>query len=448
MKYAKNLTIKTTVLTVLLSLLFFKTYSQKPSWTLEVPTLNGYYVGVGKSLKSNPNFQKIALTKALEIISKQIKVNIIAENEYNTYENNSNLEETYYQNTRTKSKIKLTDYELYDKWEDENNYYVYVKLNKEKFRKISETNYNTAISNSKEKITTAEKYLADFEYEKALQFYLGASKFLEEYIDNNLIVEKQSEVLFLWNNISIAILKIFNAYSLKTVKKVYNLRKQNLFNTEFKVQTLINRGKSSKIIADVPVIFEFSNSFNFFEKNTVTSKLPLGISKNKISYLIGNKNKYLVKCRINFRKYLEKYSNYKILKKKSFDLLKVENSFSINITPLKVYVKSRKNNTNSKQFITNHLTAKNIEIVNFKKKADYIINISEKKPRVKYSKDFVFYYITINFTVYKKSKKLFSDYVKVKGVGTNYDTSFINAKENIKNKIDESLGFTILRKMK
>ena len=80
--------------------------AQTPTWVIQTPIDSEYYIGIGSSDKSDPNYLSFASKRALANISEQIQINIKSNKELFISEDESGVDEDFFIKIRTSSDLE------------------------------------------------------------------------------------------------------------------------------------------------------------------------------------------------------------------------------------------------------------------------------------------------------------------------------------------------------
>lgn len=426
---------------IFLLLLQIKCVAQAPGWVTNTPVNNEFYIGIGSSKKSYSNYQKRATKEALSEIAEQIQINIKSRNELFVSQNRKGISRDFFQNVVSTSDVQLQDYELYATWGNKDEYYVYYRLSKEKFRENMIAQYDEAITNSNKKISDAKSYFKAGKINAAVGAYLNASKFLEHLIDNSFIQAKHDSVVNNWYNIQSAIIKIANEFEVSPGKSTYAVSKNGIFDTDLSVKTFISGKNMKHSLAQVPVIFKLSHNLNAFYRKSVNSDNH-GICKDKIVNIYDHSNNYTVTCKIDFENYFNNFGNYLILQDKAFNKLFSDCSINIHVIPLKVMIKSTeliysspRNFPAIKNEVSDYLRRHYFSISKSVKNSDYLIKIKANTRRGTYYDGIYSAFLTVEYSIINRhtGKTVYNGNIdNVKGVSLSYDAAAEKAYDNFK----------------
>ncbi|MFW5707899.1 MAG: LPP20 family lipoprotein [Bacteroidota bacterium] len=152
--------------------------SAQPSWVTQTPVCPDHYIGIGSASKTPGSSEHIARARdmALEQIASGIAVTITGEASQHIIDQSGMVRETFESNISSMVKTDLKDYELADSWENDNQYWVYYRLSKTKYRLNHERQKKVVASRAFDMLIQGEQALNKEEVALALTFYLQAAK--------------------------------------------------------------------------------------------------------------------------------------------------------------------------------------------------------------------------------------------------------------------------------
>ncbi len=188
----------------------------KPSWLKDQPYRDGYYTGIGHSLKDGTNnYIQAAKKSALEDLASQIKVNIASSSVLSFIETDLKVREEYEQIIKTTAADELEDFELVDAWEDGTNYWVYYQLSVSRYLQIKEEKKRNATSLAKDYYTKGLESERAGDRLQAIGYYFQAFRSLEKYLGEAIRVTVGDRDVLLGNEIYASIQNLLNRITLR-----------------------------------------------------------------------------------------------------------------------------------------------------------------------------------------------------------------------------------------
>lgn len=176
--------------------------SLKPAWLKNEPFQEGYYTGIGHSLKDGSNnYIQSAKKSALDDLVSQIKVNVSSTSVLSFMEVDKKLQEQYQQIIQTTAADDIEEFELVDAWEDASNYWVYYRLSISRYRQIKEEQKRNATLLATDYLKKARQAEKDNERLQAISFYFQAFRSIEKYLGDPIRVTIDNEEVLLVNTI-------------------------------------------------------------------------------------------------------------------------------------------------------------------------------------------------------------------------------------------------------
>lgn len=176
--------------------------SLKPAWLKTTPYQEGYYTGIGHSVKDGKNnYIQSAKKSALDDLVSQIKVNVSSTSVLSQLEVDKKLSEQYEQIIQTTAADEIEEFELVDAWEDPANYWVYYRLSIARYRQIKEEQKRNATilaTDYFQKGLAAEK---NGEMLQAISFYFQGFRSIEKYLGEVIRVTIDNKDVLLTNEI-------------------------------------------------------------------------------------------------------------------------------------------------------------------------------------------------------------------------------------------------------
>lgn len=188
----------------------------KPSWLKDQPYRDGYYTGIGHSIKDGSNnYIQAAKKSALDDLVSQIKVNVASTSILSFFETDQKIREEYEQIIKTTAADELQEFELVDAWEDGTNYWVYYQLSISRYRQIKEEQKRNATLLAKDYYSKGFDAEAAGQPLQAISFYFQAFRSIEKYLGDAIRTTIGDREVLLVNEIYASIQKILQRINLQ-----------------------------------------------------------------------------------------------------------------------------------------------------------------------------------------------------------------------------------------
>jgi len=161
---------------------------QKPEWVLQRPISSTHYIGIGMALKKYcpAEYPNVAKKNAISDLASEIKVSVSGNSVLKQYEDNDQFRETFSNNTKVQVKEDLEEFEQVGAWESNEEFWIYYRLSKSKYREIKQRKIDAAIDEAKLHMAIAEEMKKSFQNGAAFQNYFKAFLSIERYLDEDL----------------------------------------------------------------------------------------------------------------------------------------------------------------------------------------------------------------------------------------------------------------------
>lgn len=157
--------------------------TSQPRWVKQHPVDIDYYIGIGVANKIPGQGDHAARARemALHEISSNIATSVISESSLQIAQEAGVHRETFITNITTKTQADLEGYELVDTWENSEEYRVYYRLAKAKYREILERRLAHAARRVDRFYTEGRKAELAGDVIQAVLFYLQAAREVGDY---------------------------------------------------------------------------------------------------------------------------------------------------------------------------------------------------------------------------------------------------------------------------
>lgn len=176
-----------------------------PEWVVKTPVNNFNYIGIGMASKASSDYREKAQKMALTEISNSISVTVSSNNSLNIFQYDDTFNEFYRMNSMVSSAAFLEGYDVVDVFENENYYYTYLSLSKQKHQELKRARINKALESSLFKFDYAKKLTLEKNFTEAIKQQIYALEDISEFLSEDLrYKENQVEkpyVSYLMNSI-------------------------------------------------------------------------------------------------------------------------------------------------------------------------------------------------------------------------------------------------------
>ena len=157
-----------------------------PEWVSKTPLSNFNYIGIGMASKSSPDYREKAQKMALTEISNSISVTVSSNNSLNVFQYDDTFNEFYRMNSMVSSASFLEGYDIMDVFENENYYYTYLSLSKQKHQQLKKARINKALETSIFKFDYAKKLTTEKDFSEAIKQQILALEDISEFLNEDL----------------------------------------------------------------------------------------------------------------------------------------------------------------------------------------------------------------------------------------------------------------------
>jgi len=201
--------------------------SLKPAWLKTTPYQDGYYTGIGHSVKDGSNnYIQAAKKSALDDLVSEIKVNVSSTSVLSQLELDKKLTEQYEQVIQTTAADEIEEFELVDAWEDNANYWVYYRLSIARYREIKEEQKRNATLLATDYLQKARQAEKDGERLQAIGLYFQAFRSLEKYLGEAIRVTVDGKEILLVNEIYASLQGILDKVNIRVTPAEITLNRR------------------------------------------------------------------------------------------------------------------------------------------------------------------------------------------------------------------------------
>jgi hypothetical protein len=235
------------------------TETPKPSWVINRPVDSGYYIGIGVAQKvAGTDFRGMAKENALSDLASEIRDNVNANSLLYTLEREYKFEQEFRETIRTSTNIDLEDFELVDRWEDSDAYWVYYRLNKADYAAKQREKKETAEALAVDFLAKAESSERDGRYDASIDYYLRGLQALEEFWGEKNEVRYADQLVLVDNSLFSGLKSLLSDLSIKPDNDP-ELNFNNGFQTE--VEIVVTHNRSGRIMEKVPLEYSYQGEY-------------------------------------------------------------------------------------------------------------------------------------------------------------------------------------------
>jgi len=285
---------------------------RKPKWVSEKPVNNEYYIGVGKSEKSNKNYLQTAKNNALADMISEISVTISTNSVLSQLEDHTGYKETYQAQIKLSAKDYIEEYELVDTWENKEEYWIYYRLSKAQYESKKRAILNHAKDLSKDFYEKAKEAEKVYNIHNALQYYVKAFEAIQEHVGEDLSVFTFEGRIHLDNAIYQSIQDIFSRMRIIPGEELFTVKALSKDNDPVYVKVKLKTELETQNISNVPILFSFPELDIKKTENVITS--TRGIAECTMANMAPKGSTQTINAQLNTNVYFGDNETGKLLK--------------------------------------------------------------------------------------------------------------------------------------
>ncbi|WP_083634507.1 LPP20 family lipoprotein [Saccharicrinis aurantiacus] len=430
---------------------------RKPDWVKQRPADNSYYMGRAMTPKigGDVTYRTNARNKALKEMSSEIQVTISSNSILRQFENNYEVKEEFESSTSQSVEATLEGYEVLT-WEDKKEYWVLVRLSKDKYAMQKEMKLDYAKKMSATYYYDAQKAVSGGNIYQALLLYVQAIKAIQPHVNEDLTYKDIEGTINLGSAIFAGVQDAFKAVHLQADQPNYKLQ----FSKELKVPlslhaSYVDAMGDKRALSNLPLKFYFSKGEGELSSPEATNRE--GVAGCDITRLISKRKSQEITAKFNVAPLFEKENaETRVLLKAFFhDEFLPTTIFNIEVQKSSAYLvideKSFGNSASANVFskmIKSELASSYFNITTDEENADFIVKINssftkgDEKKGSGYSLYIVFADVNISIVDNKTQMEIFSDgFSGVKGIQPgSFEYALKDAREKAIEKLkDETL---------
>lgn len=256
----------------------------KPEWVDKRPSSGLYYVGIGSARKAGlaPDaYKENARNSALNVLSKEISVNISSSSVINTIETDYQLSETYERQIQTSSDRNIEGYEVVDTWDGGDVFWMYCRLSKAEYQAQKAEKKAAALQQAKTKYLQASELRSKGKQYEAIGSFVEAFSDITEYLAEPTDVLIDNNRVDLGTNIYRDLIHSFNEVRFDSKENPVFVTSGMHVASDLMEIRLTN--KSGNPVPNMPVVLSFTGSGLLDNKLTSDQNGVIHVPINKVT---------------------------------------------------------------------------------------------------------------------------------------------------------------------
>lgn len=306
-------TLQTAVLWVTITFGFFQTVDaqQRPNWLNDYPANPLYYTGVGGIDKneSETDYQAKARDLALSELISQIEVNVSSVTETLEKEINGNYENSFSAMIQLQARKTIEDYEIVDSWENNKEYWVYLRLSKEQYKIRLQEKIERAQEQAYNAFLDGEQAFEQGNYASALAFFVRGLADVSPYLDRLSAVEHNGEQVNLFGKLRSSIQSSIDRITIAETTGPEVVRIAQPASLPFSAKVVSKM--ETKPMDGLPFHFEFLRGDGVMEKEVVTA--ADGVAQTRLTKLLAEDKLQIVTARLMLKDFLNEEASNEFL---------------------------------------------------------------------------------------------------------------------------------------
>ena len=355
---------------------------RKPKWISNRPIDNNYYIGIGKSNKTQTDYIQIAKNNALADIISEISVKISSNSILYQLDDNTGYKEKYEAQIQTVAKDEIDGYEVVDSWESKEEYWIYYRLNKSDYQRKKREKRERAKNLSKDFYEKAQNAEKEYDINNALIYYVKSFDAIKKYLGEDLSIFTFDGKIYLDNAIYQSIQDIFSRIRIEPEKDIYTIKALSKNNEPVYVKIKLKTDLETQNLSNIPITFSFQNKLINETENVIS--LNTGKAECSIATMASKGKTQIIKAGLNTDIYFGEDDADNILKNLFEERgTKPFGNLNVVVKELFAYLESAEivlGNQSSTQSLTNffkdELSKNFFSFTNDVEKADVIIKIN------------------------------------------------------------------------
>jgi hypothetical protein len=414
---------------------------QRPSWLVDRPIDNSFYIGISGTSKLNNEFDYASnsKSKALEDLSSEIRVKVESNSVLFQLERNDSFRDSYESVIKSKVSQEIEGFELVDAWETDTEYWVYYRLSKAKFRDEQLSKQRTAQNLSLDLFKKGKDFEKNGDVLTALSSYLNSLKALHDYLGDLNEVEYEGRTIYMGTEIYNSVQVLMKKIKISSISSI-DYKRGVTRNKNIKVIVYCN----GEPLANVPLVAYFTSG---------VGELSKGVQSNgngKAAFVLSSVSSPSSSQEIVLGIDLEKIRTEDKLYGAMLESVQLpRHVISLNVSGPTVYLSSSEKilgkpstSVTLKDYIIKKIVNNGFSITDSKSSADLICFISADTKKGTENSGVFVSYMTASFIIKnsKTNKVIYAGkLIDVKGVQLDFEKAGADAYKKSFKKIDKEI---------
>jgi hypothetical protein len=274
---------------------------QKPDWLLNYPSNPLFYYGVGGIEKADGDteFQSKAREIALGELISQIEVNVSSTTITTEQEVDGEYGNSFSQLIQLQAQKTIEDFEVVDSWQNEEEFWVIIRLSKQKYLQRLQEKMDEARSQALTALSDGDAAFQQENYSTALSSYTRALGDISPYLDRLSDISFEGEAINLFSTLRSRVQRSLDQLEISSSSGPEEVRIGKPAESPFSL-TVVNELGSP--VNGIPFKFHFARGEGELEASSITNQK--GEANSQLSKLVADDNLQIVTAELNLINFL------------------------------------------------------------------------------------------------------------------------------------------------
>lgn len=428
--------------------------NSKPEWAMYKPIDNAYYNGVAYANKlTSSNYVQAAKASALDDLISEISVNISSNSVLRQLDTGTDFYEEYESKIKTTAKNEIEEYEIAGSWEDENNYWVFYRLSKQRYAAIQAEKARNARTLALDNYGRGKKAQTTGEISEALKFYLAGFSGLIPYLNLPNKTTYQGEEILLGNELYSSIQHALSDINISVDKT--NINTERRLVEDISLLATVESLKGSKPMHNFPLSAEFSLGKGKVHVQSLTDQS--GKANVTISSILAKSTQQKVRVIPDVFQLVELQQGDRFMQSMIDNLIVPEAEVTLNIKNPTVHMNAsetalgqKKNNREVTESIKEALLQSGFEFTTEKKKADLWLTLKVDTSKGRESGSIYTATLSLSVDIFDRKSKteIFRTGIdRIKGNSLSYERASNDAYNQLMERLEKEVVDNLIKEI-